>query len=1104
MKLKKWMSIAAAVCLAVTAVPMQAAAQAEFAQEMLAESREEPQEEPVEEIVEESKEEPQEELKEEPVEEGKEELQEQPAEGIEPQGEEVSLLTGEENGIVVQENEDNAPFTGEGTEKSPYLIEDVDDLKTLAQKVNSGTTYEGKYFKQTADIDLENETWTPIGTENNHFKGTFDGDSHQITNLKITGSNNYVGLFGYVENAAIKNCNVTGEVNGYSYVGGIVGEADEGTGILNCSFRGNVTGRVGYAGGIAGYSRCEVRSCYVIGAVAGGSKVGGIAGWGAGAIKNCYVLANVTATDGFTGGIAGDAAYNPCMENCYYSGKVSANDSKVGGIAGFVLNSTIKNCVSLAESVTGRSYVNRIVGDRVGGSLTNNYAWSGTKIDNKNDGINLTYENGTLSPQFSEIFGSDNSAWEFTDNGLPILNGVGGAQSVCLPLYLTGESFYGNGTEAIPYLIQNADDLKTLRDKITTDHNATYANAHYKQTADIDLRDVENWQAIGWESNGNTCFFGGVYDGDGHSIKNMTSTNLPYPINFECGFFKDVEYGTVKNLNFENCKVTNPISADCAGILARRIKGATIENCHVISGEVTGNVNHVGGLIGDAIGSEIRKCSFSGTVLGRETYTGGIVGRTVYDSNKNKKTVLSDCYTTGNIAGNNYVGGIIGSAEGTEVSNCYTTADVGGLDYVGGICGNADTVDIANSVVLSKVLHAVYGDVARIYSAKNDNLTFANNYGYNRTKLERGGNTTYADIDTTDAKQGTTVFVSKGKVMTDVQKNEVFDWAANGFTTANGWSIPTEAYKLPSLRAGEYPDLPTLPSKDLTIDETPQHFTTRNIGNGFVVTVLSPTGDIGKTPFTVEYRLHDTNDTWTSDVPHTAGTYDVKITRDADGDINPFVCEISEGLVLTKKRSNGGGSTAVPTYTAQFDTNGGSAVDKAKTDENGKIERPADPTKEGYIFAGWYSDSKLTKRFDFSTALTADTTLYAKWSENNEIILTIGSKKVSVFGSEIENDVAPKIVNDRTMLPIRIVAENLGGTVTWNGALQRVTIQKGADVILITIGADTAYVNGAAVQLDAAAFVENSRTYLPLRFVSENLGAQVAWNETEKTVIITK
>ena len=1089
MKLKKWMSIAAAVCLAVTAVPMQAAAQEEFAQEMLAEINEEPQEEPVEEIVEEmlteSKEEPQEELKEEPVEGSKEE----------PQGEEVSLLTGEENGIVVLENEDTA-FTGEGTEESPYEITSAEDLKTLAEKVNSGTNYEGKYFKQTKNIDLENEEWTPIGTENNHFKGTFDGGSHQIANLKITGSNNYVGLFGYVENAAIKNCNVTGEIEGYSFVGGIVGEADEGTGILNCSFRGNVTGRVGYAGGIAGYSRCEVRSCYVIGAVAGGSEVGGIAGWGAGAIKNCYVLANVTATDGFTGGIAGDAAYNPCMENCYYSGKVSANDSKVGGIAGFALNSTIKNCVSLAESVTGRSYVNRIVGDRVGGSITNNYAWSGTEINNKNDGINLTYENGTLSPQFSEIFGKDNSAWEFTEDGLPTLKDVGGEQSAYLPLYLTGESFYGKGTAESPYLIQNAGDLITLAEKVNGGEK--YEGKYFKQTADIDLNNIK-WTPIGgtyiehvstWEIS----VFKGNYDGDGHRITITGDSDFG-------GLF-----GSVAEAIIQNCHVVGDVKGynSVGGIVGGAGVNTKILNCS-FQGNVKGDSDSVGGIAGDtSFGCEVSGCFVTGKKVEGLKKVGGIAGNAC-GTIKNcyaliDVTAKSDFSPNTNEAGN-YAGGIAGDTFDVAIENCYYSGNVSARNYAGGIAGFASGSTIIKNCV--SLAESVKGDdyVNRIAGYKEDSVKLENNYGYNRTKLISGDNTAYADG--TNEKDGANVFVSAGKVTADVASSADF-WAANGFTAANGWSIPTKAYKLPSLREGEYPDLPALPSVDLTIDETQQQFTTKNIGNGFVVTVLSPTGDIGDTAFTAEYRLHGTTDAWTATVPNTAGTYDVKITRAADGDINPFACEISEGLVLTKKRSNSGGSATAPTYTVQFDTNGGSAVDKAKTDANGKIEKPADPTKEGYLFAGWYSDGKLTKRFDFGTELTANSTLYAKWSENNEIILTIGSKTVSVFGSEIENDVAPKIVNDRTMLPIRIVAENLGGTVTWNGALQRVTIQKGKDVILITIGADTAYVNGAAVKLDAAAFVENGRTYLPLRFVSENLGAQVTWNETEKTVTITK
>lgn len=470
---------------------------------------------------------------------------------------------------------------------------------------------------------------------------------------------------------------------------------------------------------------------------------------------------------------------------------------------------------------------------------------------------------------------------------------------------------------------------------------------------------------------------------------------------------------------------------------------------------------------------------------------------------------IKNCYALANVtatatatATGVNAGGIAGKAYGVTIENCYYSGEVSAKDYAGGIAGYVsraktirNCVSLAESVTGGNLVNRIVG-----YVGSNANVTLTNNHSYNRTKLVSIDKTTYPTGGAGNDVIGADVYISNGRVMTDVQKGEVFAWT--GFDK-DIWDIPTEAGKLPSLQKGTYPDLPTLPSKDLTIDKTPQHFTTKNIGNGFVVKVLSPTEGIGNTPFEVQYRLHDTTDEWASAVSNTAGTYDVKITRAADGDINPFACEISEGLVLTKKRSSSSGTTT-RTYTAQFDTNGGSAVDKVKTDKNGKIERPADPTKEGYIFVGWYSDSKLTKPFDFSAELTANSTLYAKWKENNEIILTIGSRKISVFGREIKNDVAPKIVNDRTMLPIRIVAESLGGTVTWNGELQRVTIQKGADVILITIGADTAYVNGTAVKLDAAAFVENGRTYLPLRFVSETLGAQVAWNEAEKTVTITK
>ena len=826
--------------------------------------------------------------------------------------------------------------------------------------------------------------------------------------------------------------------------------------ILNCSFQGNVTGNM-YVGGIVGrvQNQCEVSSCYVIGTVHGGNdNVGGIAGAGRGAIKNCYALADVSAGGKFAGGITGDT-YNLAIENCYYSGEVSARGS-AGGIVGNAWGGTIKNCVSLAESVTG-SNANRIVGYLNAGT-ENNYAWSDPALSTDDatglNGADLTYTNRTLSPQFNAIFKND-SAWKFTKDGLPILNGVGGTQFSELPKCMTGVGFDGFGIKTNPYLIEDAKDLKLLAEKVNS--GETYEGKYFKLTADIDLKN-EEWTPIGTMLVEEGRPFQGTFDGDGYKITNL--------------------------------KVTG--NSNNAGLFGYT-QDATIKNCNV-TGEVKG-FNDVGGIVGNADGkTQILSCSFRGDVTGEDSYIGGIAG--------SARGTIKNCYALADVTARiEIAGGIAGYAYHVTIENCYYSGNVPAGNSAGGIAGFVSGSTIKNCVSLAKsvtdgdCVNRIVGDVSRV-----ENVTLTSNYGYNRTKLVVYGKEGYADIDTTDVKQGTTVFVSKGKLMTDVQKNEAFDW--NGFDTTI-WSIPTEAYKLPSLHGGEYPDLPTLPSKDLTIDKTPQHFTTRNIGNGFVVKVLSPTEGIGNTPFEVQYRLHDTTDEWASAVPNTAGTYDVKITRAADGDINPFACEISEGLVLTKKRSSSSGATT-RTYTAQFDTNGGSAVDKVKTDKNGKIERPADPTKEGYIFVGWYSDSKLTKPFDFSAELTANSTLYAKWKENNEIILTIGSRKISVFGREIKNDVAPKIVNDRTMLPIRIVAESLGGTVTWNGELQRVTIQKGADVILITIGADTAYVNGTAVKLDAAAFVENGRTYLPLRFVSETLGAQVVWNEAEKTVTITK
>ena len=227
-----------------------------------------------------------------------------------------------------------------------------------------------------------------------------------------------------------------------------------------------------------------------------------------------------------------------------------------------------------------------------------------------------------------------------------------------------------------------------------------------------------------------------------------------------------------------------------------------------------------------------------------------------------------------------------------------------------------------------------------------------------------------------------------------------------------------------------------------------------------------------------------------------------------------------------------GGSGRTKRYTVSFNTNGGNKITSQTVAKDNSVKEPTAPIKENFEFAGWYTDKELTTKYDFTEKVTKSFTLYAKWTEqkqenggseddvnnnsgnenkesSNTIVLTIDEHDALVYGTTKTNDVAPKVVNDRTMLPARFVAENLGATVEWDGEKQLVTItgknEKQEDVtILITIGSDYAKVNGEDVKLDSPAFVENDRTYTPIRFISENLGATVEWNETEQTVTIQR
>lgn len=111
--------------------------------------------------------------------------------------------------------------------------------------------------------------------------------------------------------------------------------------------------------------------------------------------------------------------------------------------------------------------------------------------------------------------------------------------------------------------------------------------------------------------------------------------------------------------------------------------------------------------------------------------------------------------------------------------------------------------------------------------------------------------------------------------------------------------------------------------------------------------------------------------------------------------------------------------------------------------------------------------------------------------------------QVSIDGTVQEYDQPPVLENDFTLVPLRGIFESLGAMVNWDATQRKVTAEKDRLKLTLTVGSNIAYKNGLPVKLDAAPKVLNGRTLVPLRFVSESLGADVAWDANKRTVLIT-
>ncbi|MDL2247795.1 hypothetical protein LJC05_03595 [Bacteroides sp. OttesenSCG-928-J23] len=199
------------------------------------------------------------------------------------------------------------------------VINSAQSLKAFRDLVNAGNTT--LKAVQTADIDLKGEAWVPIGITDltNPFQGVYNGGGHTISGLNVEGGDDsFQGLFGVTQGAILTGIKlIEPSVTGGSFVGALVGRADGGTHISNCSVQGATITGGSYIGGLVGGSRDTVVSCSATGVTvtATGSYAGGLAGDNAGTIAFCHAAGVVKG--GNPGALVGRNYSTANIYSCY-------------------------------------------------------------------------------------------------------------------------------------------------------------------------------------------------------------------------------------------------------------------------------------------------------------------------------------------------------------------------------------------------------------------------------------------------------------------------------------------------------------------------------------------------------------------------------------------------------------------------------------------------------------------------------------------------------------------------------------------------------------------------------------------------------------------
>ena len=326
-----------------------------------------------------------------------------------------------------------------GSEDTALKISDAAELAAFAKAVNEGKDFSKKYVKLTKDIDLQgtnlavtniddgtdsngnatfkvkvsgkaDNAWVPIGTEDNPFKGNFDGGNCEVKNMTVLvkqqdSSKVYAGLFGCISACTIQNTGVSGSVYAYSSyfisAGGLVGYRDSSvssSSISNSYATGSVyasstsTTHNMYAGGLVGFnstSSSSVSNSYATSSVyasstsSSGVYAGGLVGFNEGSVSNSYATGSVYAS-----------SYGICCAG-----------GLVGNNGGSISNSYATGSVYASSSSSSYVYAGGLVGDN-SGSVSNSYATGSVYASSYNGCcagglVGFNHENSSISNSYA-------------------------------------------------------------------------------------------------------------------------------------------------------------------------------------------------------------------------------------------------------------------------------------------------------------------------------------------------------------------------------------------------------------------------------------------------------------------------------------------------------------------------------------------------------------------------------------------------------------------------------------------------------------------------------------------------------------------------------